>query len=878
MNSRWWLLAILVFGCEKEVQKPRIPVSIQPVSDASIATDVFEPDSQLTHADAMADDASETHREDSGQEDAGMASGCRSHTDCLETEYCADDICVDCGKGSDCNQNGYTDACDLIRGRSVDCDSNYIPDECDLSEARSIDCNQNQVLDECELVDDGCTSWGRNDYIEYVAGNIPLVVSAPHGGTLRPTEIPARQGGTQVRDTNTTELARTFYEEMRNHLGGQPHLILVHLHRTRLDANRSIGEAAEGQTYAEQAWTEYHHYLDLAKRSVVQNYGRGLYLDFHGLNSSRTKIELGYLLTSSQLNIDSTRMQHLGYANFSSIRTLAHESTDDFEQLLRGSDSLGSLLTNRGYDSVPSTQFPDPDGGPYYRGGYNTVRHGSISGGPISGIQIEHNWAGVRDNPANRTNYTRALAESTDQFFISHFRMNLRARNTVEIKEAYVELIENGTPSPVKLHRTGDLSERITVSLRYAGTSTLNEDLQPLPAQMVFEPGQSETQFEVIPNDDSDTEGPDTIEVYIQTSTTYNRVSPHSTAADTTIIIHDNERPSISVSISQKQLAEPQDSTSVIVACIPPQELLGVELESIGTATADLDFGTNASSMWENERLSLDISGVSGEHSFQLTVLDDGDVEGLETVEIQARNTSQYSASPVVLPPMPILDDDIDASMIQWWPGRIAEGKLTNLIPEGDSPRVLPYGADGPQVISGPNPSFSGLQFDGRDDIVFSPDIETATSSEFTLSLWFRYQDLPTNSYAYLYSHSSSGSSQYLHVYISTAGTLRTAIRGSDDQNAYSALDVSNALTPDTWHHYALTVTTSSAGVTSTVFLDGASSSSAMRGGPEFNPSGFVSLGGRYDLSSARHFAGDISDIRIYTKRLSPADIQALAN
>ena len=42
----------------------------------------------------------------------------------------------------------------------------------------------------------GQTYFGRNNYIEYRAGNMPLIVSAPHGGTLTPAELPDRTYGT----------------------------------------------------------------------------------------------------------------------------------------------------------------------------------------------------------------------------------------------------------------------------------------------------------------------------------------------------------------------------------------------------------------------------------------------------------------------------------------------------------------------------------------------------------------------------------------------------------------------------------------------------------------------------------------------------------
>ncbi len=52
--------------------------------------------------------------------------------------------------GSDCNNNGISDFCDLIKGNSADCNQNGVPDECDLANGTSQDLDSNGQPDECE--------------------------------------------------------------------------------------------------------------------------------------------------------------------------------------------------------------------------------------------------------------------------------------------------------------------------------------------------------------------------------------------------------------------------------------------------------------------------------------------------------------------------------------------------------------------------------------------------------------------------------------------------------------------------------------------------------------------------------------------------------
>ena len=48
--------------------------------------------------------------------------------------------------------------------------------------------------------------YGRNKYVEFHPGSLPIIVSAPHGGDMVPMEIPDRTYGTTVTDSNTKEI------------------------------------------------------------------------------------------------------------------------------------------------------------------------------------------------------------------------------------------------------------------------------------------------------------------------------------------------------------------------------------------------------------------------------------------------------------------------------------------------------------------------------------------------------------------------------------------------------------------------------------------------------------------------------------------------
>ncbi len=272
----------------------------------------------------------------------------------------------------------------------------------------------------------GQSYFSTNDYIEYVAGNFPLVLSVPHGGYLNPTTIPDRNcdGCSYFRDTYTQELARQTVLAVYARTGCYPHLVINRLHRKKLDANREIIEAADSNLIAEAAWRAYHAYLDTANTQIRNQWGKGLYIDVHGHAHDIQRMELGYLLTKTELQASDSLLNTPNYVKESSIRNLVTTNLNGFThaELLNGAYSLGTALEQHGYPAVPSETdlFPDSDE-PYFNGGYNTARYGSRDGGTIDGVQIECNGEGVRDNLSNALRFADTLSVVVVHYLQKHY-------------------------------------------------------------------------------------------------------------------------------------------------------------------------------------------------------------------------------------------------------------------------------------------------------------------------------------------------------------------------------------------------------------------------------------------------------------------------
>ncbi len=196
--------------------------------------------------------------------------------------------------------------------------------------------------------------------------------------------------------------------------GHYPHVVLNMLFRTKLDPNREKGEAAFAVPDADKAWDDYYGFIHKSK-SAFQ--GPGLLIDIHGQSHLIQRTELGYLLSTEDL--DMNRLN----PDMSSIRALAGRVKVSFEEVLRGKTSFGNLLESNGnYSAVPSPTFPGPDSHPYFSGEYTIESEGSLTKGEVDAIMVESAWPYRTD--AIRPTYAKALAKTIITFMKTYYSLD----------------------------------------------------------------------------------------------------------------------------------------------------------------------------------------------------------------------------------------------------------------------------------------------------------------------------------------------------------------------------------------------------------------------------------------------------------------------
>ncbi|XP_065663369.1 uncharacterized protein LOC105844225 [Hydra vulgaris] len=292
--------------------------------------------------------------------------------------------------------------------------------------------------------------YGNNNprYIEYREGEpeSSIIILSSHDGHLRPKYMPDRDAGCWIdnkcvynhncekkkkytknfekcgmkdfNDNFSTDIIDALEKHIASVTGYRPHVVVNHLHRSKLDVNREIDAAAFGVPDAEQAWKDFHNFVRRAKKSL--NGRRGIIFDLHGNDVSDGFIMLGYGLQRSEMEDENLS------ANTSSIQSLAENVKVPFEQLVRGELSLGFYLSEKGYLVIPSPKIRRPRGRHYYRGSYSILEHGSnknINGGNIDAIQIEVHSKYRNDYDFEK--FAEDLAFAIKTFYDNNYKLHM---------------------------------------------------------------------------------------------------------------------------------------------------------------------------------------------------------------------------------------------------------------------------------------------------------------------------------------------------------------------------------------------------------------------------------------------------------------------
>ncbi len=268
------------------------------------------------------------------------------------------------------------------------------------------------------------TNNSTKNYVKYYEGNLPIILSAPHGGDEKPSDIKTRKKGVFEKDDFTFELTEEIIKQFQKQVNKTPYCVIATISREKVDINRNITDAFFDEK-ASIAYNQFHSLIKKARVQVRKEFKKGLYFDIHGQSHSHGFIEFGYLLNNDILKLKKKRLKK--YKNSSSIKTLSNFSSKSFIKQIKGKNSLGSLMSKKGFKSIPSKHIPYTKDENYFEGAFNTFKYGSLDGGVINGIQVEFPYKNCRDSKKNRKKCAKAFVKAIIKFSKIHLGIDLKS-------------------------------------------------------------------------------------------------------------------------------------------------------------------------------------------------------------------------------------------------------------------------------------------------------------------------------------------------------------------------------------------------------------------------------------------------------------------
>lgn len=253
----------------------------------------------------------------------------------------------------------------------------------------------------------------------------------PHGGEAEPEDIPIRKLGVVDPDGKTIQLSRFVYQALLkifSKSNRKPHMIINHLHRTRIDQNRKreggeMGFADTLEGGATQTYDEFHNSIAKAKESVLKQFGSGHLFDLHGQSHAEMWTEGGFGLPIDLLYLNDNEFN--SQPNKGTVANLSKQF--DFSEIIRGPKAIGTILHEKGWRSIPSKQIPNPGNSrnQYFNGGFIVRYYGSTTSGTLDSTQLEV-ARNVR-NDETIEKFGNDLALSIVEF-MNHFYPNLLSK------------------------------------------------------------------------------------------------------------------------------------------------------------------------------------------------------------------------------------------------------------------------------------------------------------------------------------------------------------------------------------------------------------------------------------------------------------------
>jgi hypothetical protein len=205
----------------------------------------------------------------------------------------------------------------------------------------------------------------------------------------------------------------------------------------------------------------------------------------------------------------------------------------------------------------------------------------------------------------------------------------------VKITASDSSATETGDKGTFQISLTGGaIANAVTVDFTLSGTAT-SADYSPISKTVTIPAGSTSVLVNVNPINDTAIEGQETVIATLSTSVFYTIYS----SGKATLYIHDDEKPTVSLSITDSILSEPTDKGQIKVTILPARNSpLTINYTMSGTAISGTDYSTPSG--------SVVIPAGATSALIDITPTDDSLVEGNETVILKVSTSTGYYGVP----------------------------------------------------------------------------------------------------------------------------------------------------------------------------------------------------------------------------------------
>jgi N-formylglutamate amidohydrolase len=207
--------------------------------------------------------------------------------------------------------------------------------------------------------------------VTVITGEIPIVISAPHGGKLAIPDCPLRTRKetplfVTVEDSGTARLAQAIADEILKQTGKRPWVVVARFARKYADANRPAKWAFESEA-AKKPYDDYHRALRKAVDSARKQDPFGLLIDVHGQKLDQNVVFRGTQNRKTVMGL----LERRGEAGFT------------------GKESFLGRLESSGIRISPTHSQTDQQEDSKYDGGFTVQTYGSSRKDGLDAIQLE---------------------------------------------------------------------------------------------------------------------------------------------------------------------------------------------------------------------------------------------------------------------------------------------------------------------------------------------------------------------------------------------------------------------------------------------------------------------------------------------------------